>query len=257
MKKIYWSNRWNTLADEIKFTFLISFSLIIIIEFGLGEFNAFNDFCYRFGQFILKLSYSFTAASIFYFLVQHMPKERKRIKLHGLLSYKIRNIEMQITYLIKDLLGDNELKTIKEISLIKCSNLLADLSVDKEINIDNMLIKGTYSNEEYFKLSIANTLNFCDEILEYNEYVDTKAIHRIAQIKSSCENITRLNIYHKTNNLRKYDFDFYNIIQHNLKLEEAIQSYSKNYYKESQALNTTYHKIKEGEQFEGDDIINN
>ncbi|GAA3776718.1 hypothetical protein GCM10022423_34970 [Flavobacterium ginsengiterrae] len=184
-----------------------------------------------------------------------MPKERKRIKLHGLLSYKIYNIESQINLLIKNLLGKNVLDKIEEISLFKCSNLLSVLLVDQLRSVDDIYTKGIYTNEKYFILSVTNLLNACDEVLEYNEYVDTKVVHRISRIKSTCEKILKLKIYHQNLNLRKYDYDFYNIIQDNLELRKAVQIYSKSYYKESNELNVTYHKGKDGEDFEGDDII--
>lgn len=243
MNKIYWKHRWNTIAFEIRFLFLVSFFLILIIEFGLSWFTAFNEFCYKFGQFVLKLSYSFTSASIFYFLVQHMPKERKRIKLHNLLSYKIHNIESQITILIKNLFGDKESSSIKEMSFIKCSNLLAKLIAENKINVSDIYIKGIYSNDEYFKITIINILKYCDEVLEYNEYLDTKVVHGISRIKSFCEIIMRLNIHHG-GTLRKYDFDFYNIIQNKIELGKAISVYSKNYHSESKTLSLTFHKAK-------------
>jgi hypothetical protein len=249
MDKIYWANRWKTLPKEIKIIFLTSLPIIVFIELIFGQFIAYNHFCYSLGQFILKLSYTCTTTTIFYFLVQHLPKEKKRIKLHLLLTFKIHHIENQIKLLAKELFGDDEFKVIDKISIVKFSELFTALLSDQTRIVDYFYIKGTFANREYFKVSISNILQLCDEALVFNDVVDSEVIHKVSKIKNYCENILRLNVYHDDDNLFFYHYDFFIMVQTALELKEVLQAYSLNYYYESNKLNTVQHKIKDNENF--------
>ena len=247
MDKIYWINRWKTLPKEIKIIFAISFPSIVFIELIFGQFIAYNYFCYSLGQFILKLGYTCTTTTIFYFLVQHLPKEKKRIKLHLLLTFKIGHIENQIQLLAKELFRDDEFKAIKEMSLIKCSKLFTSLLTNTTRTVDGFYIKGTFTNQEYFKASISNILQLCDEVLVFNDVINSEIIHKVSKIKNYCENILRLNVYKDDYNLFLYHYDFFILIQTALELKETLHTYSLNYYQESNKLNIVKHKIKNKE----------
>ncbi|WP_433777739.1 hypothetical protein [Flavobacterium anhuiense] len=244
MDKIYWINRWKTLPKEIRIIFTISFPLIVFIELIFGQFTAYNYFWYSFGQFVLKLSYTCATTTIFYFLVQHLPKEKKRIKLHLLLSFKIGHIENQIQLLAKELFGDDEFKLIKQLTLIKCSKIFSTLETNATRTVNGFYIKGTFTNQEYFKASISNILQLCDEVLVFNDVLDSKIIHQVSRIKNYCENILRLNIYKDDYNLFLYHYDFFILIETSFQLQETLQEYSLNYYQESNKLNVVANKIK-------------
>lgn len=237
MDKIYWQNRWKTVPKEIKFIFITSLPLILLIELVFNQFEAVNSFFYSFGQLILKLSYTCTTTTIFYFLVQHLPKEKKRIKLHFLLTYKLTHIENQIILVAKELFGTKDSQMISEITQVECSELFRALISNETCTVDNLYIKGTFTKREYFKLSISNILQLCNEALVFNDVLDSIIIHKVSIIKNYCENILRLNVYRDDVNLFLYHYDFYHLIKSSIELQEAFQKYTLDYYHESNKLN--------------------
>ena len=98
--KILW-NRLKTIKKEIGVLAIVALSSILIIEFWLNNYSANYKFQYQFGQFYLKLCYSYFSAFIFYFFVVHVPRERRKAKLWLYLNNKSASIINEIHHLIR------------------------------------------------------------------------------------------------------------------------------------------------------------
>lgn len=89
--EILWA-RILSLNKWIKRFAAISIIVILLIEFGLNKIPAYSEFMYDFGVIILKLSYSFFSAFIFYFLVVHLPKEKRKANSYRILQNSITSL---------------------------------------------------------------------------------------------------------------------------------------------------------------------
>ncbi|WP_034923212.1 hypothetical protein [Gillisia sp. CAL575] len=93
-------NRIGSIRKDLFLLLIISVITIIIIEFWLINIPASNDFFYHLGQINLKLSYSYFSAFIFYFLVIHSPKEKRKAKSFRQLNNKILAIDYELRDII-------------------------------------------------------------------------------------------------------------------------------------------------------------
>lgn len=87
--KIYWKN-FTFLRRELKYLFFIALFLVLIIELILTRFDEKFKNGYEIGQIILKLSYSYLSALLFYYLVVHYKRQDDKRKF-----YKFFNDELQ------------------------------------------------------------------------------------------------------------------------------------------------------------------
>lgn len=93
-------NRLCTIRKDILSIFFITISIILFTELLLYKYPAFNELTYRTGQILLKLSYSYVSAFIFYFLVVHLSKENKKISTFRIISMKLTEITRYITIIL-------------------------------------------------------------------------------------------------------------------------------------------------------------
>ena len=95
--------RIKTLPATIRNTFLTAFVSVIIIELLFKRFSAPNHTFFSIGDIYLKISYSLCAATIFYFINQHLPKEKRKVKALPLQSAAIVTIHNEVIELVSTL----------------------------------------------------------------------------------------------------------------------------------------------------------
>ena len=105
--KIYWKN-FIFLRTELKYLFFISLISVTVIELILSHFDEKFRNGYEIGQMILKLSYSYLSALLFYYLVVHFKRQNEKRKI-----YKILNDDIRFIFADEDTLY----KELKKISL--------------------------------------------------------------------------------------------------------------------------------------------
>jgi hypothetical protein len=82
-------SRFNSIKKEVLFLAIIAISSVLLLDVFLKSFPALNLFMYNIGQVYTKLCYSYFSAFIFYLLVVHFPRERRRVKSFRFLSNNI------------------------------------------------------------------------------------------------------------------------------------------------------------------------
>ena len=95
----YWL-LFSTLRSGVKWAFRISLLIILLIEFWLINEPGPFEWCYAAGIIILKLSYSITAATIFFFINQQLPKEEKKLKFSSHIYSRILAIRSEIIMIL-------------------------------------------------------------------------------------------------------------------------------------------------------------
>lgn len=95
--------RIKTFPAVIRNTFLVGFLSVVIIELLLKRCPAPNHTFFSIGDIYLKISYSLCAATIFYFINQHLPKEKRKVKAVPLLSSALFSIHIEVILLVRAL----------------------------------------------------------------------------------------------------------------------------------------------------------
>ena len=92
--------RFFGVRKELRILFLLSITSILSIELILKDIQVVYQYQYEIGVIYLKICYSFLASFLFYYLVVHLPKERKRVKGFRFIASKIVSINFTINDVI-------------------------------------------------------------------------------------------------------------------------------------------------------------
>ena len=96
----------STLPRDIKIVFFVASLSVLFIELIGKRFAALNHTFYILGNVWLKLAYSLCAAIIFYFINQHLPRQKRKLKSIPFLSAKLVGIHSKVVLLIQTLSKD-------------------------------------------------------------------------------------------------------------------------------------------------------
>ena len=92
----------------------LAISSILLIELLFNHFQAYNKSFYELGVIYLKICYSYFSAFIFYLLVVHFPRERRRVKSFRFLSNNVTEISQES----RQLFGALFKKTVEEVLIL-------------------------------------------------------------------------------------------------------------------------------------------
>jgi hypothetical protein len=96
----------STVPTGIKLFFYTAFLSVLFVELIGKRFVAINHTFYVLGDIWLKLCYSLCAAIIFYFINQHFPKQKRKLKSIPFVSAKLAGIHFEVVLLIQTLSKD-------------------------------------------------------------------------------------------------------------------------------------------------------
>jgi hypothetical protein len=183
MKKVYkkLARRFESLKPEIKWVFLVAFISILVIELILKNWNSPNDFLFHLGDIYIKICFSIVAATIFYFLNQHLPREDKKVKSSVFFNNKIKIMESEITSLIRSMgCEPYDIENITREIIIKKCQLIKPTT---EVIIGS---KKTYPNWKVYldeKLEKIKWLN--NELLNVYDLLDNSMLESTLSISSA------------------------------------------------------------------------
>lgn len=95
--------RLYAVRKEIRYAFLIAAISILAIELIFKNFPAPSQTFFSLGEIYLKICYSILAASIFFFINQHLPKEEKKLKYYRFINNKTLSINREIEFILESL----------------------------------------------------------------------------------------------------------------------------------------------------------
>lgn len=198
-----WKNRINALPKSILLLFLVTFISIVVIEFWLINIPALVNFFAIMGVVYLKICYSFFSAFIFYFLVVHIPKEKRKLKAFRLISNKVHTINSHVFNLINALffrkLDRKDIYEVKAENIIEACKKNNPNSAIQVTNYDSASYeKITYNNWFDFFASTASSIkSIIKDILILNESVDAGLLEALTNLDDSIRWLTYENKFEK------------------------------------------------------------
>ena len=133
-----------SLPQLIKIVFTVAFVSILIIELWLKRFASPSQFFFSIGDIYLKLCYSLCAAIIFYFINQHLPKEKRKLKSLIIISNKLVKIHQEVFFLVLSLKVEMEQQNFTGVQRKTINNACS------KINLNDSVIS-TYDSATPFK----------------------------------------------------------------------------------------------------------
>ena len=246
--------RIKKIPKEISCIFFSSIFLILVIELWLKNIETPIKLFFTIGNIVLNVCYSIIAASIFFFVNQHLPKEKKIVKT----SRYITNRMMHFHY---------EIQSLQSILKLKIRFKLEDLSGKIEsccsqINPNEKIKDTSYSNQsfknwyDYLEFKTAKFIKYLDDILPFYEGMNNDLLESLLNLKDSVR-LIQYKLEENPRNFKDLSYlskEFENLFENHLKSNKIIRVNYKHYWDES---NEILNKENEKRDLEKKDIQSN
>lgn len=235
--------RIKSLPREIYLLFSISIILILIIELGLKNIEAPIKLFFTIGNIVLNVCFSIVAATIFYYLIQHVPKEEKIVMSSRYITNRLMHFHYEIQYLQKILNLSIRFKTedlSKEIEY-RCSQINPNEEITNN-NDSNQIFGNWY---DYLDFKTKKFINYLDDILPFYDGMNNDLLESLLNLKDSVRSIQfKLEeCPRKSNNLSFLSTELDSLFENHLKSNRIIRVNYKHYWDESNEV-----KNKENEK---------
>jgi hypothetical protein len=185
-------NRFITVRKDIQYPAIVAISSIIIGDIFLKHTPAFSQLQYDVGQLFIKLCYSFTSAFIFFFIVVHMPKERRKVRVYRFVNNKTLAIDREVRNMMEQLSnssGINLLSKLKRLELKESDINQAELEeACRRINPNTALISqgglGRHFSSwfDYLDFTGDNIKTYIQELLALNDSIDNDLLEHLTHL---------------------------------------------------------------------------
>lgn len=181
-KSIRFTDKLKSIRKEIKFVFLISVLSILIIEIWFKKYDSPSLLIYFMGDMYLRVCYSIVAASIFFLINQHIPKENRNVKTNRYITNKLVRASNELVKLAKNLgLETNTLDFSEEMVSKACEKINPALPVmeSHSIKFPNWL--------EYLKYKTDKINRLLNDVIILNSTIETELLGHIVNMLDALE----------------------------------------------------------------------
>lgn len=181
-KSIRFIDKLKSIRKEIKFVFLISVLSILIIEIWFKKYDSPSPLIYFMGDMYLRVCYSIVAASIFFLINQHIPKENRNVKTNRYINNKLVKASNELVNLAKNLgLETNTLDFSEEMVSKACKKINPALPVMESdlIKFPNWL--------EYLKYKTDKINRLLNDVIILNSTIETELLGHIVNMLDALE----------------------------------------------------------------------
>jgi hypothetical protein len=223
-------NRIKTLRKDVLFFGTISIISILLTELLLKYIPSFSRLHYDIGQVYIKFCYSFTSALLFYFIVVHLPREKRKLKSYRYINNKIARIDHELRILISLISSASDFKIEpKSLTIQELENAC------KKINPQNKVYSPIESNESF--ATWFDYLNFkgkrikkeIQELFVLNETLDTELFEYLTFLDDEISNTMNFERQRFGNtDLSTWSKTIFELLKN---CEDALESMRKRYYR--------------------------
>ena len=244
----------STLPRDIKIVFYVASISVLFIELVGKRFAALNHTFYILGDVWLKLTYSLCAAIIFYFINQHLPRQKRKLKSIPFLSAKLIGIHSEVVLLIqtlsKDFVEQGFSKLTREWvreACLKINPQLPVISNESSLPFNNWF--------EYFNYKAKRIKALINDLLPLEDIIEPQLMAVIYFIDHEVCGITSLNVDRRrisNTDLSYYSSHIWRLIADS---EHAIRSRGKNFAKLEKLHHYLFIKNKEAKRYFPNSVI--
>lgn len=228
--------------------FLISIFLILLIELWFKNIEAPIKLFFTFGNIILNVCYSILAASIFFYVNQHLPKEEKIVKT-------TKYITMRMLYFHYEI---QSLKRILNLHIrFKAEDLSNEINIKcSQINPNEKLINNNDSEKvfnnwyEYLEYKTSKLIKYLDDVLPFYEGMNDDLLESLLNLKDSVR-LIQYKLEDIPRNLKDLTFlsvEFENLFENHMKSDKIIRVNYKQYLDESDDIQNMENEKRKAEK---------
>ena len=235
-----------SLPQLIKIIFAVALSSILLIELLLKRFPAASQFICSIGDIYLKLCYSLCAAIIFYFINQHLPKEKRKLKSLILISNRLVKIHEEIYFLVLALNVKLEQQNFTGVNRQMINDACS------KINPNDSVIS-TYDSAvpftnwyEYFNYKAEKLRYLIKDLFPLNDLIDSIAMYYVYSIDQALGSLGIGRKRYSNTDLQFWTSDIWTIM---IDSEAALKSRGKNWHNLEREHSKNFIKNKEGSRY--------
>jgi hypothetical protein len=231
----YFRVRLISINQTIKFCFILACISILLIELVLKNYPSINDTLYKTGDIYLKICYSIAAATIFYFINQHLPREDRKSKAYLFINNRLASIDHELQDMLHALkveTGSNTRKVTLDAIFDACKKINP-----MDPHYGHYETSVPFNNwYEYFTYKTIKIKNNIHDLLLINEALDVDLMGRLLIL----DDLVYSTLYFDkkrwgNKDLSTWGTRIYEIIKQNDKAYEILLKKYKKYEKESSA----------------------
>jgi len=168
--------RFLSVRKEVKYSFCIAISSIIL-QVLFRNVTAINNTFYYLGEIWIKICFSIVAATFFYFINQHLPKEDRKVKSIRYIKNKLVMLNVETKHLLESIGTEETLVSkVTPKMIIDCCKHIPPKS--KVRNINEQVIE--FENWQlYLQYKIDRLRSMYDDILILHDLLDSKLFEKV------------------------------------------------------------------------------
>ena len=238
----------STFPSDIKIFFYVASLSVLLIELVGKRFTAINHTFFILGDIWLKLCYSLCAAIIFYFINQHLPRQKRKLKSIPFLSAKLAGIHFEVVLLIQTLSKDFTEQEFSKLTrewvkeaCLKINPQFPVISNESAIPFNNWF--------EYFNYKAKRIKALINDLLPLEDIIEPKLMAVIYFIDQEVCGVTSLNVDRRrisNTDLSYYSGHIWSLIADS---EHAIRSRGKNHANLERLHHYLFIKNKEAKRY--------
>jgi len=235
-----------SLPKLIKIIFTVSSGSILIIELFLKRFPAASQFIFSMGDIYLKLCYSLCAAIIFYFINQHLPKEKRKLKSLVVISSKLVKIHQEIFFLVLSLNVKMEQQNFTGVTLKMINDACSKINPNDSV-ISTYDSATPFTNwYEYLNYKAEKIRNLIKDLFHLNDLIDPSGMHYIYMIDQALGSLAIGRKRYSNTDLQFLSSDIWTLM---IDSEAAIKNRGKNWHNLEREHSKNFIKNNEGSRY--------
>ena len=208
----------------IKIFFVAAFGSVLIIELFLKRYPAKYHFMFSTGDIYLKLCYSICAAIIFYFINQHLPKEKRKLKSINLISNRLVKIHQEIYFLVKSLNVKIEQQNFTDVQQKMINHACNKINPSESISSPYDSATPFVDWYEYLNYKTEKIRSLTNDLLSLSDLIDPACMYYIYSIDNA---VRELRPGRKRSSNLDWSSDIWTLM---IDSEEALRNRGKNWH---------------------------
>lgn len=216
-----------SLPQVIKVIFTVAFVSILLIELWLKRFPAVSQLIFSMGDIYLKLCYSLCAAIIFYFINQHLPREKRKLKSLILISNRLIKIHQEIYFLVLSLNVKMEQQNFTGVTRTIINDACSKINPNTPV-ISNYDSADPFTDwYEYFNYKAEKIRHLIKDLFSLNDLVNPTAMYYVYSVDQAIGSLGTGRKRYSSLDLNPWSSDIWTLM---IDSEEAIKNRGKNWH---------------------------
>jgi hypothetical protein len=230
----------------IKIIFIVAFGSILLIELLLKRFPAKAPWIFSMGDIYLKLCYSLCAAIVFYFINQHLPKEKRKLKSLILVSNRLVKIHQEIYFLVLSLNVNMEQQNFSNVKRKMINDACSKINPNDSVIATHDSVIPFLDWYEYFNYKEEKIRSLIKDLSTLNDLIDSTAMYYIYNIDQALGSLSKGRQRYSNTDLLFWSSDIWTLM---IDSEAALKNRGKNWHNREREHSKNFIKNKEGNRY--------